>query len=100
MKKLILTHTLAVLLGASIGFTLACWAFVPLHLGPPKYKLNDFRKVPPIEPFSGFTTERQWEFKCIGTDKDCGQPVSIPEPGTIFLFGIGLVLLAARNIQC
>ena len=90
-KLHLLTHTLAGLLGASVGFTVACYAIAPNYTTP-KYKLNDFKKVPPIPEFKGFAQEKFNEFKCIGTEKDCG-PVSIPNPSTLLLIGCGLVFI-------
>jgi len=90
-KLYLLTHTLAGLVGASAGFTVACWAIAPIYTTP-KYHLNDFKKVPPIQPFNGFSSNKLWEFKCVGTEKDCGT-VSIPNPSTLLLIGCGLVVM-------
>lgn len=90
-KFYLLTHTLAGLLGVSTGFVVASWAIAPIYTTP-KYKLNDFKKVPPIPEFKGFAQEKLNEFKCIGTEKDCGA-VSIPEPGTLLLVGCGLIAM-------
>jgi hypothetical protein len=58
-----------------------------------KYKLGekgyvgavDTRIVPPAKLF---------HIACIGSEKDCGQEIhSIPVPGTLWLFGVGLVAL-------
>lgn len=58
-----------------------------------KYKLGekgsagavDTRVVPPAKLF---------HITCIGSEKDCGQEThSIPVPGTLWLFGVGLVAL-------
>ena len=98
MWRTIATHAMAVLLGASIGFTLACWALFPLRSSAePKYHRGDFRKVPPIAEFAGFTPEKHWSFSCVGSVKDCGEPTPVPEPGTLALFGAGLAILIARR---
>ena len=78
------------------------WALWPdgCPTGEPKYRLQDFRKVPPTQPENLYGHEpRQWEFRCIGGEKDCGPARPIPEPGTLLLVGPGLMLLALRTTK-
>ena len=78
------------------------WALWPdgCPTGEPKYRLNYFHKVPPTQPENGYGHEpRQWEFRCIGGEKDCGPARPIPEPGTLLLVGPGLLLLALRTTK-
>lgn len=102
MWRVIVTHTLAGLIGMSFGFAVGVWAVLPAQAeGPPKYRLNDFQRLPPIERGGWFRPEKLWTFDCIGSEKDCGvhstpsvvrsQP--IPEPGTLWLVLPGLLAL-------
>ena len=78
------------------------WALWPdgCPTGEPKYRIQEFRKVPPTQAANGYGHEpRKWEFRCIGGEKDCGKPTEIPEPGTMVLVGAGLLLMALRTTK-
>lgn len=94
-----ITHLLALLFGASLGFAVAVWVFDPAgSASPPKYRASDFRKVPPTQSANLYGHEpKQWEFRCIGTAKDCGKPTELPEPGTLLLVGVGLIAILSNR---
>ena len=98
--KSLVSHMLVLVLGASIGFTVACWALFPLRSdGRPKYQRGDFKRVTPIAGFEGFTSDPQWVLSCVGSAKDCGEPIHITEPSTLALLGIGLAIASRRRLS-
>lgn len=87
---------LALVVMTNVIMTWALWpAGCPTE--PPKYRMQDFRHVPPTRAENLYGHEaKQWEFRCIGSAKDCGT-VEIPEPGTLALVGAGLIALVGRK---
>jgi hypothetical protein len=61
-----------------------------------KYRLGDKPDLGIIVHYPMPPGPRLREFQCIGSEKDCGAQAvvqSVPIPGTIWLVGVGLVLL-------
>ena len=99
MKSALIGSALGVLAGMSIGFAVGVWLMADVATaGAPKYRLQDFPKVPPVIRQNGYGHEpRINAFRCIGGEKDCGLAQPIPEPGTALLVGSGLLVLLGRR---
>ena len=92
--ELFVALLLALLVLANVVMTWALWP-ADCPTGAPRYRLQDFRHVPPSQAENLYGHEpKQWEFRCIGSAKDCGEPTPIPEPGTLALIGAGLAVMA------
>lgn len=92
MKTLL--FCLGLFAGFSLGFAVAAWAlYTPVQSGPAKYAFT--RSAGPVPPYSMDGTRKLFRIECISESaKDCPQPTSIPEPGTVALLLIGLAALA------
>ena len=88
-QGLLLTHLSALIGGMGLGFAFGVWLFLePVQASEVKYRLKAERWMPSVRS-NTYSDERQWDIRCIGSVKDCGQPTSIPEPGTLLLIGLG-----------
>jgi hypothetical protein len=91
----------AFLVGVCAGFSLGVW----LLIDPPpregvKYRMSDFAKKPPVTRVNEYGREpKQWEFRCAGGPKDCGDTPAtpVPEPGTLWLVAGGLAAMGLRR---
>lgn len=99
MKSALIGSTVGLMAGMSIGFAVGVWLMADVATGgAPKYRLQDFPKVPPVIRQNGYGHEpRINTFHCIGGEKDCGAARPIPEPGTLLLVGAGLLAVIARR---
>ena len=94
----LLLFFLGLFAGFSLGFAVAAWAlYTPVQSGPAKYALT--RSAGPVPPYSMDGTQKLFRIECISESaKDCPQPTSIPEPGTVALLLIGLAALAGSRV--
>lgn len=87
--------------GMGLGFAVAAWAlYEPITIKPAKYALT--HSPGPVPPYAIDGSKKIFQIECISlSEKDCVQPVtvSIPAPGTLGLFGIGLVVLGWRLLR-
>lgn len=90
-KTALVTHLAAWLIGVCSGFALAAWLLIePVRAGETKYHLRDFAKKPPVIRINEYGHEpKRWEFRCVGSEKDCGRPTPVPEPSTLVLLVAG-----------
>lgn len=85
----------AFLTGTILGFALAAWSlYEPLPVGPAKYTFT--RSAPPS------TSLRHGRHAQALSDRvhqriDQGLPAAVPEPGTLWLVGVGLLALGWKN---
>lgn len=84
--------------GFGLGFAVAAWAlYEPVTIGPAKYAFT--RSAGPVPPYSMDGTQKLFRIECISESaKDCPQPTSIPEPGTVALLLVGLAALAWSRV--
>lgn len=96
MKTLL--FLLGLFAGFSLGFAVAAWAlYTPIQSGPAKYALT--RSAGPVPPYALDGSKKLFRIECISeSEKDCPQPTSIPEPGTVALLLIGLAALAGSRV--
>lgn len=89
---------IGVLAGFSLGFAVAAWAlYTPVQTGPAKYALT--RSAGPVPAYALDGSKKLFRIECISeSEKDCPQPTSIPEPGTVALLLIGLAALAGSRV--
>jgi len=89
---------IGLLAGFGLGFAVAAWAlYEPVTIGPAKYALT--RSAGPVPPYSIDGTQKLFRIECISeSEKDCPQPTTIPEPGTVALLLIGLAALAGSRV--
>ena len=89
---------IGLLAGFGLGFAVAAWAlYEPVAIGPAKYALT--RSAGPVPPYSMDGTQKLFRIECISESaKDCPQPTSIPEPGTVALLLVGLAALAWSRV--
>lgn len=97
----ILMMVMVWLVGVLFGFALSAWAlYKPIPVGPAKYHLT--RSAGPVPPYAMDGTQKLFRIECISaSEKDCPQDPAtpIPEPGTVGLMGIGLVIWLWRKVQ-
>ena len=94
----LLLFCLGLFAGFSLGFAVAAWAlYTPVQSGPAKYAFT--RSAGPVPPYALDGSKKLFRIECISeSEKDCPQPTSIPEPGTVALLLIGRAALAGSRV--
>lgn len=89
---------IGLLAGFGLGFAVAAWAlYTPVQAGPAKYAIT--RSAGPVPAYALDGSKKLFRIECISeSEKDCPQPTSIPEPGTVALLLIGLAALAGSRV--
>lgn len=80
------------LTGVVFGFALAAWTlYDPIIIGPAKYTWN--RSSSAVPPYTVDGSKKLFTITCISeSEKDCPQATTVPEPGTVVLMAMGLII--------
>ena len=81
------------LTGVLFGFALSAWAFHdPFPMCSAKYTFS--RSAGPVPPYEMEGSQKLFRIECVSeSEKDCLRATSIPEPGSLALIGVGLLVL-------